>query len=164
MKKLLLLNPPGTKKYFRDYYCTCVSKAKYYYHPLDLVYISGRLDKHYELKVIDAIAEELTPENTLKKINEFNPNIIFFLISSPSYEEDVPFLTQLKETRPKTQFIGSGDVYREIREKAFALHPFLDATLLDFSTEDLLRYLKSPKGVIDNVLYRAKDGTIIATA
>ncbi|MEK6962875.1 MAG: radical SAM protein [Nanoarchaeota archaeon] len=163
-KKFLLLNPPGTKKYFRDYYCTCVSKAKYYYHPLDLVYISGRLDKHYELSVIDAIAEELNAESTLEKIKEFNPQIIFFLISSPSYEEDVPFLTQVKEALPKTQLIGSSDVYREVREKAFVLHPFLDAILLDFSTDDLLNYLKKPKGLIDNVLYRAKDGTIVAGA
>ncbi len=161
-KKLLLLNPPGTKKYFRDYYCTCVSKAKYYYHPLDLVYISGRLDLHYELSVIDAIAEEFTPSTTLEKIKELNPQIIFFLISSPSYEEDIPFLTQLKEALPKTQFIGSSDVYREVREKAFALHPFLDAILLDFSTDDLLRYLKKQKGIIDNVIYKDKKGHVIA--
>ncbi|HLD05362.1 MAG TPA: radical SAM protein [Candidatus Nanoarchaeia archaeon] len=164
-KRLLLLNPPGTKKYFRDYYCTCVSKAKYYYHPLDLVYLSGRLDPHYTLSVIDAVAEELTPEQTLQKINTLHPDIVFFLVSSPSYEEDVPFLTRLRETLPQAKLIGSGDVYREIREKAFALHPFLDATLLDFSTDDLLTYLKQAKGqAIENVLYKTTNGKIIAGA
>jgi len=55
-KKLLLLNPPGSRMFFRDYYCAKVSKARYYYHPVDLVYLSGSLSEHFQVSVIDAIA------------------------------------------------------------------------------------------------------------
>jgi len=161
MKKLLLLNPPGTKRYFRDYFCTCVSKAKYYYHPIDLVYLSGILNKDFELSVIDAIAEQASQIQTLENIKKINPEIIIFLISSPSYEEDVPFLIELKSRFPSAEFIGIGDVYREIKSKAFPLHPFLDATLMDFSTSDILAYLNGNKDApVKNVIFR-KGGQIV---
>src|SRR3989338_9937022 len=117
-KKVLLLNPPGTKKYFRDYFCTCVSKAKYYYHPIDLVYLSGILNKDFEVHVLDAIVEEVSPDEAITRIESIKPDILIFLISSPSYEEDVPFLSELDKRLPETEFIGIGDIYREIKAKA----------------------------------------------
>ena len=144
-KSVLLLNPPGTKRYFRDYFCTCVSKARYYYHPLDLVYLSGTLNKSFEVHVLDAIVENLSPSQAIGKIESIKPDILIFLISSPSYEEDVPFLNSLKSHLPNTEFIGIGDVYREIRAKAFQLHAFLDAILVDFSTDDIINYLLDKK-------------------
>ena len=156
MKKLLLLNPPGTKKYFRDYYCTSVSKAKYYYHPLDLVYLSGILDKDFNLSVMDCIAEDLSVKESKKRIFKLQPDYIIFLLSSPSYKEDVAFFNSLKKLLPNTEFIGTGDIYREYKEKSFILNQFLDAILLDFSTEDILKYLKQGKecNIIDNIIYR----------
>ena len=68
--KVLLLNPPGDRKFFRDYYCTKVSKARYYYHPLDLAYLSGRFRTGYEVKVVDAIAESLDPNRCLTAIKQ----------------------------------------------------------------------------------------------
>src|SRR3989338_326991 len=159
-KKVLLLNPPGTKKYFRDYFCTCVSKAKYYYHPIDLVYLSGILNKDFEVHVLDAIVEEVSPDEAITRIESIKPDILIFLISSPSYEEDVPFLSELDKRLPETEFIGIGDIYREIKAKAFQLHSFLDAMILDFSTEDVLKYLLGKKGtVVKNVIY-SHNGTI----
>ena len=61
----------------------------------------------------------------------FRPDPSF--ISSPVVvEEDVAFLSELKRRLPDTTFVGSGDVYREIRAHALALHPFCDAVLTDF--------------------------------
>ena len=156
MKKVLLLNPPGSKKYFRDYYCPCVSKAKYYYHPLDLVYLSGTLNKDFQVSVIDAIAQNLSIQTTQQKIKDINPDYVIFLVSSPSYEEDSQFFTDLKKRLPTTEFIGTGDVYREYKEKSFKLHDFLDTILLDFSTPDILTYLtnKTNGKVIDNIIYK----------
>ena len=160
-RKVLLLNPPGDRKFFRDYYCTKVSKARYYYHPLDLVYLSGRFGDGYAVKVIDAIAEELDPRRCLVAIKEFDPDIVVFLISSPSYKEDLRFLLDAKALCPKAFFVGSGDVYREFKARAFQLHPFLDAILFDFSTPAILTLIERADGqVIENVVYR-HDGRII---
>lgn len=160
-RKVLLLNPPGDRKFFRDYYCTKVSKARYYYHPLDLAYLSGRFGAPYELAVIDAIAESLAPAECLARIRAFAPEIVVFLISSPSYEADVRFLTDAKAVCPGAVFVGSGDVYREFKARAFDVHPFLDAALLDFSTPDILTFLEDAHGqVIENVIYR-HDGRVV---
>lgn len=89
--KALLLNPPGKKIYFRDYYCAKISKAGYYYHPVDLVYLSGRLSNVADVHIIDAIAEKLNQEACQRKIKELYPDIIIFLSSVPSYNEDILF-------------------------------------------------------------------------
>ncbi|MGK7876032.1 MAG: radical SAM protein [Xenococcaceae cyanobacterium] len=152
---ILLLNPPGDQKYFRDYYCTKVSKAHYYYHPVDLVYLSGTLSKLCQLAVVDAIAESLTDSECLQRVEEINPDIILFLISSPSYHIDVHFLTKLKAKLPKTRFIGTGDIYREFQSEAFEQHEFLDGIVLDFSTDDILTYLENGRGeIIYNIIYK----------
>ncbi len=157
-KKILLLNPPGDKKYFRDYYCSKISKAHYYYHPMDLVYLSGTLSKLLNVFVIDAIAENLSISDCFKQIENISPDFVLFLISSPSYNADTQFLTGLKERLPKACFIGIGDIYREYKSSAFNKHGFLDAILLDFSTEDILTYLQNAKGkIIDNVIYKYKN-------
>lgn len=160
-KKLLLLNPPGDKKYFRDYFCTNVSKARYYFHPLDLVYISGWLNPYFELYLIDAIADSLTNEECIKKIKQINPEIIIFLISSPSFKMDILFLSRLNKEIPNAKMIGSGDIYRELRKKAFIIQPYLDAIFFDFSTPDLVSYLtRNKRKRMRNIIYR-KGKTII---
>ena len=154
-RKLLLLNPPGDKKYFRDYFCTNVSKARYYFHPLDLVYASGWLDPYFELFLIDAIADSLSDKECIKKIKEICPEVIVFLLSAPSFEIDLRFLSKLNKMLPNAKMIGSGDIYREVRERAFKIQPYLDAIFLDFSTPDLISYLiKKDKKPINNLLYK----------
>lgn len=157
-----LVNPPGTKRYFRDYFCTLVSKAKYYYHPVDLVYLSGILNHAgYHLLCHDAIAEGKGPEESWKDVVDFQPDIVVYLIASPSYDEDVSYLSELKKRLPNTTFIGSGDVYREIREDGLFMHSFCDVILTDFSTGDLLAWLnRTEDHVIDNLIYRGSDGQL----
>jgi len=155
MKKLLLLNPPGTKKYMRDYYCSRVSKAKYFYHPMDLVYLSGWLSPYFELSVIDAIAEQITPQETFERISKINPDAVVFLISAPSYYEDIDFFTKLKQKLPNALFVGGGDIYRELKGNAFKEQPWLDAIYLDFSTDNVVKFFNGPKGKkIENIIYK----------
>lgn len=161
-KKILLLNPPGDKIYFRDYYCSKVSKASYYYHPLDLLYLSGRFsEQDFDLYIIDAIADKLSEKICLAEIKKISPDIILSLVASPSYRKDIDFLKKIKDGIPNLILIVTGDVYRELREKAFNETPFINAVLLDFSTDDVIRYIKNGNGEkINNIIYRL-DGDII---
>ncbi|MFA6525949.1 MAG: radical SAM protein [Candidatus Buchananbacteria bacterium] len=161
-KKILLLNPPGDKIYFRDYYRSKVSKSQYYYHPLDLLYLSGRFDiNDFETFLIDAIGDNLTAEDALSAIKNINPDIILALIASPSYNQDINFLQSVKNLLPEIQLIITGDVCRDISAKIMEGCLFIDAILLDFSTDDIIKYLASEKsGIIDNIIYRSNDGII----
>jgi uncharacterized radical SAM superfamily protein len=133
---------------------------------MDLVYLSGVLDRaDFYLDCIDAIADGLTPAETQERVVRFQPSVLIYLISSPSYDEDVPFLTGLKKALPNTTFIGIGDVYRDMRELGLTEHPFCDAILTDFSTTDLVRWLRRESDtVFDNIIYTAKDGSILSGA
>ena len=74
-------------------------------------------------QLVDAIAENLTPVQVAARITAFNPALVIYLTSSPSFEEDVPFLRDLKEQVPQATFVGIGDIYREIRDDALTLYP-----------------------------------------
>jgi radical SAM superfamily enzyme YgiQ (UPF0313 family) len=159
--RILLLNPPGAKMYFRDYYCAKVSKARYYYHPIDLVYLSGRLSEIAQVFVIDAIAERMTSENCLKEIIEKQANIIIFLSSAPSYTEDIAFISNIKKQCPNTKMIGTGDIFRELKTKALVDNNFLNAILLDFSTSDIVTFIKNTDEIaIPNIIYRFEEKII----
>ncbi|NIR49215.1 radical SAM protein [candidate division KSB1 bacterium] len=148
--KVLLLNPPGKRVYLRDYFCSKVSQADYINHPIDLVYLSGLLKDSFELHVIDAIAEKLSISKCLQRIQAVRPEVIVGLIGSVSYAEDVPFYQQVHQ-RIGAKIILIGDVLIERREERLAEMPFISAFLHDFSSEDLLHYLRNGDSAIDAV-------------
>jgi anaerobic magnesium-protoporphyrin IX monomethyl ester cyclase len=128
---------------------------------VDLLYLSGTLALEHEVKVLDAIARRLNQGETKELIRRFNPEAIVALVSAPSFAEDDGFLAQLKETLPSVILIGTGDIYREHPEETFTRQPYLNASLVDFSTDDILKYLRNPKGnQIDNMIYRNGKGLI----
>ena len=158
MKKLLLLNPPGKKIYIRDYYCSKVSKTNYIYHPVDLLVLSGRLYGKFDLQVIDAIGERIPHDECLKLIVEMKPDIIIFQSGSVSVQEDFPFLSEVKRTLKNVVLLGSGDVFNENGVELMNEQQWLDAIILDFTTDDTLKYLEGQEP--NNMIYR-KDGEII---
>lgn len=160
-KVSLLFNPPGNKKYFRDYYCSKISKADYYYHPVDLIYLSGTLDKISKVFLIDAIAENKSKETCIEEIKNINPETLIFLSSAPSFEIDINLIYQLKILLPNTKFIGSGDIFRDKGLEILYKNSFIDALLFDFSTDDILTYLNSScNNEIQNIIYRSGNNII----
>ena len=70
---VLLLNPPGNQRIMRDYFCSKVSKGSYYYHPVDLLFLSGWLGEHYHVRVLDSVVQRLSPRATLAYIKTLRP-------------------------------------------------------------------------------------------
>jgi len=162
MRKILLLNPPGDKIYFRDYYRSKVSKSRYYYHPLDLLYLSGRFSpKEFEVSLIDAIADSLAVNETLEAIKKINPDIILALVASPSFGQDMNFLGSVKKLLPNSRLIITGDVCRDLGQKIMRENEFIDAILMDFSTDDIIKYLTGNESAIANIIFR-KNNEIVS--
>ena len=82
--KVLLLNPPGRRNYGRDYYCSKVNKANYVEHPVDFVYLTGVLDQRVEYLIIDAIADQMDPAECLRRLLDFQPDVIILKIKKAS--------------------------------------------------------------------------------
>lgn len=159
-KKVLLLNPPGRAAYIRDYYCSKVSKSNYLFHPIDLLMLSGRLAEHYELSVIDAIADRMTVDDCIEAIDSVSPDVIISLVGSVSMEEDIPFLERVK--KEGRRIIVSGDAALENTEVWLASHRFIDAVLLDFTSGDIIPYLEGAYETISSIAYRTGDGIAVA--
>lgn len=146
----LLLNPPGKKKYLRDYYCSSVAKAAYYWHPGDLLFQSGILDKNFDVHVIDAIAENLTTEKCREKIRALSPEYIYFLTSAASWKEDMEFVAGLGV---KNVF-ASGEIFLDDGANWLEKFDFLTGILTDFSTEDLVNFIAQDYAKIESMIYR----------
>lgn len=156
--KILLLNPPGDKLYARDKYCTSVSKASYYWPQIDLLMLSGILSPRHHVEVLDAIVERLDFQTALSRIVSARYDAVIFLASSASWQSDFAFMRRVKEQTGCLTIANGGfllfkgvEVMRE-RE-------FIDAVLLDFSTDDILRYLEGA-GEVRNMIYR-RGGAVI---
>lgn len=152
-RRVLLLNPPGDEVYIRDYYCSKVSKTDYLYHPIDLLYISGYLKNDFEVQVIDAIADRISPERCLKFIQAGNFDAIVFLTGAVSWHDDRRFLEKVRQFSPATM-IGSGDIFLDPTASFFESTPFLDAVILDFFDPSLTRYLRGEREHLSNFLFR----------
>lgn len=157
MKKVLLLNPPGERLYIRDYFCSKVSQADYLTHPVDFVVLSGILAGEYEIGLVDAMAEKLSPERTLERIRDFEPFAVISLFGSVSLPEDLAFAARVRSACPGTRLVGIGDAFREGGARYLATGSPLDALLLDFTTPGILSYLKDDLASAADMLIRSGD-------
>jgi len=158
MSRILLLNPPGTRNYIRDYFCSKISKSNYISPPVTLLTLSGMLSKHHDVAVLDAIVEGLDPETALERCRNLRPDAVIALAGAACWEEDRAFLGRLKD-RTRAYLIGIGDVLLENTEARLKEAPGLDAVLLHFGAPDVLALLETlPDGpstrFIPNVVYR----------
>ncbi len=157
-KKILLLNPPGKKLYIRDYYCSKVSKSNYSFHPIDLLMLSGRLADDHEIFVIDAISEDIDANNCRRRIEtEIQPDVIISLIGSVSIEEDIPFISSLAKSG--REILVTGDSSLENPSQWLKNNEFVDAVILDFSSDEICLYLNGNIAGLKTIVFRY-DNTI----
>lgn len=168
---ILLLNPPGKQKYLRDYYCNYVSKGNYIYYPLDLLFISGTLtESKYKVSVLDALIKNLSPDETIEKIKELKPEFLVSMTGNLSWNEDISLFKKLKLIQPDIKIICTGNIFLENGFKIIKENSFLDACLLDFSDNTILKLIDklcsiqekgSNNEPVDNCIYRSAPDNII---
>ncbi len=166
-KKVLLLNPPGSQIYVRDYYCSKVSKAHYLYHPVDLLMLSGTVSQQYDIRVIDGMIDGWTADTIAEASRFFDPDAVIFLTGVVSYLEDFRFIQHLKN---EFQFaaIASGELFLDEPAARLAQFDGVDGAVLDFTSQDILSLLARLKtdrmfeggDPIPNIVYRSGDDII----
>jgi len=153
MEKILLLNPPGKYRYLRDQYCSSASKADYYWPAIDLLVLSGILGQDFKICVLDAIAENLNVEQAFNIIDKGGFKAIISLASSASKDEDFTFFETLKKKQDITLIANAGFL-RSNPQKYIKQHEFLDAIIIDFTQNGILKFLKGFKGNLPGLCYR----------
>ncbi len=159
-KKILLLNPPGSKQYNRDTFCSGTTKGNYSWPPMDLLCLSGILYGKHDIHVLDAMVNRMPKQDCLNQIKKLDVDTLIFLTGVASWREDFAFIKKIKQYKKSIDIIGIGGFFLHLGEKTIKESKFLDAILLDFTTDDILTYLSNPTGKINNVIYR-KNNQII---
>ncbi len=150
--KILLLNLPGRHLYVRDYFCSKISKADYINAPIDLVMISGVLNTgEFELFLIDAIVEKLSPKKCLEKIVALSPDKIIALLGSASFEEDKVFLKNLAQSF-SGEIFAIGDILLTEGKKFLEENPFIKGVILNFISKGIYWYLKGNLGAVSDLM------------
>ena len=160
MQRVLLLNPPSPEMVIRDYYCSKTTKSNYIFQPIDLVMQSGRLAEHFQIRVLDAVVDQLDEAACREQILAWRPDAILFLSGAVSWASDLPFLQGVKQALGGAPIlIGSGDIFQEDGRQWLEEHPFLDAAIRDFANEDAVHFLRGHHDRLENIVYR-RDGEI----
>jgi radical SAM superfamily enzyme YgiQ (UPF0313 family) len=156
--RVLLLNPPGSDIFIRDYFCSKTTKSNYLFHPIDLLALSGTLAARHDVSVLDAIAERLSPRSAMKRILELAPGVVVALVGSVSWVEDRAFLAEL--SRRGARVLAIGDLLQERSEERLAEEPWLEAALHAFTNEDAVAYLDGNLDRVAEMTVRRADGCI----
>ncbi|MCD4654891.1 radical SAM protein [bacterium] len=166
-RKILLLNPPGTNIYIRDYYCSKVSKAKYLYHPVDLLMLSGTLSEHHDIRILDGMLDGWSAHAVTRAVQSFKPDVIVFLTGVVSFRDDLEFIAELKRVFPFIA-VASGELFLESAVDMLGMLSVVDAAILDFTETgilDLIERISEPGfiesgSIIRNIVYRSANEII----
>lgn len=155
MASVLLLNPPGSRPYVRDCYCSLVGRRGYAFQPLDLLLQSGFLhEAGHRVEALDAIAWGVPRDEVLARVRGTRPEAVLVLGGAASAREDLPFLESLREAAPGALVVGSGDLFQFDPRGALERSPALDGVLTDFAAPDLVRWLSGERDAAPAVVDR----------
>lgn len=160
--RVLLLNPPGKGAVIRDYFCSKTSRTGYLFAPVALlhagaVFASAGFCVHAQ----DDVALGLGPEESLRRIGELKPEVIFTLIGAVSVAGDREYLNALRQRHPRARIIGCGDVLLE-GARSWLEQGLLDAVALDFGQASLGAYARGEAGPLPGLVGRFGDKVLDA--
>jgi radical SAM superfamily enzyme YgiQ (UPF0313 family) len=115
--------------------------------------LSGIIGSRHEVSVLDAIVDNIGPKECAKKIIDNDYDAVIFLTGSISWDEDSRFIKEIKY-RKGFPVIGTGDIFLEDCKELMQKNDFLDAVILDFTTEDILSYLDKNFDTVKNMVFR----------
>lgn len=95
--RIFLLNPPFRRGFSRSQRSPAVTKSGTLYYPIWLSYATGLLEEAgYEVRLLDAPAQDLTREECYRDIKAFKPNLIILDTSTASISNDLEVARGIK--------------------------------------------------------------------
>lgn len=121
MKNALFINLPNKEQITRRYMCSYVSPESLF-PPLELISLAAiaREEHQLNIKLIDAIAENIDRDEVKQKAKKFKPDIIVSILGLECIEEDCKEVFSLKESFPNTKIIVFGHYATQFAEKVIS--------------------------------------------
>ncbi len=158
--RILMLNPPFLPKYSRESRSPCVTKGGTIYMPYFLAYMVGVLEKHnFDVKLVDAVVNEWSHEQTINFIKEFSPDLVIIDTSTPSIYNDVEVGSKIKQALKDTHICLVGKHVTDLPEQTLRLSNKIDSVCrgeYDYTVLDLARTLEQNKSLdsVDGLSFR----------
>lgn len=158
--RIFLLNPPYKKYFIRSARWAAQSISASNWYPIWLAYACGLLGKEgFNVKLLDALADNLTFKDTLNIVSKFSPQICVIYSSFDSKINDVKIAQAIKEkTNSLIVFVGP---WVSSCPEEFLKEESVDIAAVGEFDEAILELAKSvPKEKIKGILYKKKEGII----
>lgn len=156
---IILLNPPYSCKVVRE--GRCQHEAAIWdsvYPPLSLATIASYLKDDHNIKICDAIAEEIQLSALVQKIKDFDTDLIIASVSTPTITEDLYSLEQIKRScRAKIALFG---VHATYFAKELIKEDFIDYVILHDPEIPSIRIASGQRDILEGVVYK-ENGRIV---
>lgn len=160
---VVLINPPADKLYLRDMYSSTMSKGRYCWPPVDLLVLSGIISERHNVTLFDANALGFDFEKAIKRVEECSPHVVIFMAGSSSRENDLYFAREIKFRFPDVMLVGNGGFLYHNAIEEMRRNAFLDAIIMNFTTNDILDFIERKDGAgLHNLAYRRNADVIVA--
>lgn len=144
--RVIMLNPPFFPRFSRESRSPAVTKSGTFYYPMWLAYATGVLEKEgFEVKLIDAPAEGYDLKAVCQMITKFNPRLVVIDTSTPSINNDINVLNDIKALDRNIFTVLVGRHVSALPEDTINLSPNIDAIAMgeyDYIVRDLAISLK----------------------
>ena len=139
--KVLLLNPPFLPKFSRSQRSPGVIKSGTLYYPIWLAYATGVLEKAgHETLLVDAPASDLNRDQVRDLVREFEPDLVVIDTSTPSINNDIEVLRDLKSSFPNAVYVLVGTHVSALAREILEENPEVDGACraeYDYTLRDL---------------------------
>jgi len=146
--KIVTLNPPYFPMFSRGSRSPAVTKSSTLYYPILLAYATGVLENDgFDVTLIDAPAAGLDSKATLEKIKLLKPDLVVCETSTPSIENDMQVVRELKDMGVPF-VVAVGTHVSAVPEEVLSEYPFLDVIArheYEYTIRELARQLKKDK-------------------
>ncbi len=166
--KILFLNPPFLPWFSRESRSPCVTKGGTFYYPYYLAYAAGASEQAgFDVKLVDAIANEWTHEETYKFVKKLEPDLVVLDTSTPSIYNDIQVGEKIKEMLENVHVTLVGTHPSRLPEWTFQNSEKIDSIAIgefDYTIRDLAEALEKGKSLktVKGLMYR-KGKRIIRT-
>lgn len=125
--KIVMLNPPYFPMFSRASRSPAVTKSSTLYYPFFLAYATGVLeDEGYHVTLLDAPAQGLNRNQTIEKVMQIKPDIVVCETSTPSIENDMEVVRELREAGVPF-IVAVGTHVSALTDEVLNKYPYLDA-------------------------------------
>ena len=167
--QVTLINPPTPKKevWVREGRCQQFDIWGAPFPPLSLASIAGQLNNLTQTTIIDCPIENLSLEETIKKMKKIKPSLIILSTTTPTLETDLNwFAPAVKKIMPKVKIAAIGIHVTALTKQTLEKYSDLDVIIMaepELTTKELTQTIKKKQSLksVSGLAYRNKKKIVI---